>query len=129
MEDTKNIFGKEKLVAFLSIVTMTVLCLQHFWGLFADATKIQISYVPLVVTFTTIAINEVDNSYKSRKKIIITSVIGAVSITLVGLSIVIANEYGLNIGNGGIFKKVMYLAIMLETLCLDIFEVEKLVKA
>ena len=69
MEDTKNIFGKEKLVAFLSIVTMTVLCLQHFWGLFADATKIQISYVPLVVTFTTIAINEVDNSYKSRKKI------------------------------------------------------------
>ena len=128
MNSTNNFFTKEKIIAIFSIASMFILCIQHFWGLFAESDKLQLAYIPLFITFLTICINEIDSPYERRKKIISTSGIGALLIFIFGTSCWFANGYGLIILDNVIFIKIGYLLVFLVTLILSIFQIEKLVK-
>lgn len=127
MENAKDMFKKEKLVAFLTVASVTVLCIQHFWGIWADASKIQVSYVPLIITFTTIAINEVGSSYEHRKKIVTTVSIAAIVLCLCGVSMLAISGYGIVIDNDKV-EKYIYIFITIITLIIDIFEIEKWIR-
>ena len=125
MKDTNELFKKEKIIAILSAVSVIVLCIQHFWGIFADKSNLQISYIPLLITFTTIAINEAAGSYKRRKEIAITATVGAVCIAIVGVSVVVTANYGMPIGDNEVLLRGLYLVITAITLVLGIFEIRK----
>ena len=125
MKDTNELFKKEKVIAILSVISVSVLCIQHFWGIFADISKLQISYIPLIITFTTIAVNEAAGSYKKWKGIAMTAIAGAVCIAVVGFSVVVTANYGMPIGDNEILLRVLYILITAITLVLGILEIKK----
>lgn len=128
MKSTNDLFKKEKIIAILSVISVIVLCIQHFWGIFADKSKLQISYIPLLITFTTIAINEAAGSYKKWKGIAITATAGAVCIAVVGVSVVVTANYGMPIGDNEILLRGLYIVITAITLVLGILEIKKLIE-
>ena len=120
-----TVFKKEKIIAFLSVISMSVLCLQHFWGIFAE--NIQVSYVPMIITFVTIAVNEADSAYDKKKEIIIPAAIASIMLFVIGVSVVTAGGYGIEIEHKFLIKGI-YIAITILALILAIFEIKKLVK-
>lgn len=127
MENAENIFKKEKVISFMAFLSMVILCIQHFWGIFAEE-EIQVAYVPLIITLATIAINEVAGSYEKRKKIVVVSLIGAGIIAIIGLSLMAVNEYGISFDPGVWLNKAIYVFMAVITFVLAIFELEKTVK-
>lgn len=99
-----------------------------FLGIFADKDKLQVSYIPLLIMFITIAINEAAGSYEKWRGIAITAAVGAGCIAAVGVSVVVTANYGMPIGDNEILLKGLYIFITAITLVLDIFEIKKCVE-
>ena len=122
-----SVIKKEKLLSFLTVLSTGVLCIQHFWGSFADPTEIQVAYIPLIITLSTIGINESANSYKKRKKIVILSAIGAICLAIVGLSLIAIDEYNIVFDPSEWLNRLVYIFVTIITFLLTIFEIEKAV--
>lgn len=114
----------EKLKAILSMLSMAVLSIQHFVGIFADGVKV--SYIPLTITFVTIFIGSIDmDKIKGIKWL---SLIGAVLISLPGCIIYTVLNYGINIDANfdGIYTKIMYGCIGVLSLLLSILYIKRI---
>lgn len=95
MANTKEGFKKEKVTALCTAISTGVLCLQHFWGMFAPEGTVQVAYIPLIVTFVVLIASEEEGNYKDKKWIIFVSAIGIAILAIVGLSISTINDYGI----------------------------------
>ena len=120
MNDTK-----EKILDVLTVISLGILCIQYFWGIFASNPEM--AYIPLFVTFITVLASEYGSQYQKRKKIIITSLVGATVIMVVGISIITIKEYEITIPYASYFPKLFCVFITVVTLLLDIFQIEKFV--
>lgn len=81
----------DKIKAILSMVSMALLAIQHFVGLFAD--NVNVSYIPLSITFLTIFIGTMDaDKMKGIKWVSLTA---TVLIVLAGCIIYTVQNYGI----------------------------------
>lgn len=141
MANTKEGFKKEKVTALCTAISTGVLCLQHFWGIFAPEGTVQVAYIPLIVTFTVLIASEAEGNYEKKKGIISLSLVGIAILAIVGFSISNIVEYGItqvsvlfldikiNEGaitiNGKTLTVVMYIFITIITLGLTILGIKK----
>lgn len=119
----KNI-SIEKIKAILSMISMALLAIQHFVGLFAN--EINISYIPLSITFFTIFIGTIGvNKIKAIKWIsLLTTVLivlfGCIVYTISGYDIIIEETIH------KIYMKIMFGCIGVLSLILSILYVRQI---
>lgn len=112
-----------KIKTLLSIISMALLAIQHFIGLFAD--DISISYIPLSVTFLTIFIGSIEIS--KEKGIRIVSLIATVIITLAGVIVYNIRNYDINMNEKFFvfYLKIMFLCIGVLSLALSVLYIKR----
>lgn len=114
----------DKIKAILSMLSMTILAIQHFVWIFADDKNI--SYIPLVITFMTIFISSLDEEeLKGIKWVALTAVI------LIGLSgciiyTVISAGIGINEKFNEIYTKIMFGFIGMFCFILSILYIKRI---
>ena len=122
MEEKK--IGINKIKAVLSMVSMALLSIQHFVGLFA--ASVNISYIPLSITFLTIFIGTID---KDEMKVIKwVSLVGTVLIALAGCILYTVHNYGIGVNKSiyGIYIKIMFGCIGVLSLSLSILYMKRI---
>lgn len=122
MEEKK--ISIDKIKAMLSMVSMALLSIQHFVGLFAD--NVNISYIPLSVTFLTIFIGTMGaNKTKGIKWV---SLVATVLIVLAGCILYTVQNYSINIDESiySIYIKIMFICIGLLSLILSILYIKRI---
>lgn len=114
----------DKIKAILSMVSMALLSIQYFVGLFAD--NVNISYIPLSITFLTIFIGTMDAD--KTKEIKWVSLIATVLIVLVGCILYTVQNYSININESiySVYIKIMFICIGLLSLILSILYIKQM---
>ena len=122
MEEKK--IGIDKIKAVLSMASMALLSIQHFVGLFADS--VNISYIPLSITFLTIFIGTMGADKTKGIKWI--SLIATVLIVLCGCIIYTIQGYGIYIDDkfNKIYIKVVFGCIGVLSLILSILYIKRI---
>lgn len=124
--DTNEKISIEKLKSALSIISMGLLSIQHFVGMFAPSIKV--AYIPLCVTYFTIFINSLGN--KNSKFLKGMSMISFLIVFIVGIIIYYIKDYGIKIQNINlIINKGMYMIIGINSLALAILYIWKLIRS
>ncbi len=116
----------EVIKSFLSMCSLSILAIQHYTGLFAN--NIQVSYIPLLITFSTIFINTLgENDLKIIKNI---SLVGAASVALSGIIFYTLDGYNINLGLQIQQKcyKILFAIIGTVSLALSIFYIRRICK-
>lgn len=126
MNNTNDSFGKQKIVVLLTALSQCVLCIQHFWQFCASSPQ-EIAYIPLLITWVTVAINEIGSAYKKGKKIVICASACVGFIAFAGLNVLAANNVGIGI-QSVLFNKGIYAVTAIGSLFLSILEIEKFFK-
>lgn len=110
--------------SILSTLSMAVLAIQHFVGLFAKG--ISVSYIPLTITFLTIFLATVET--KEAKGIRRVSLIASVVMALVGCIIYTIVTYGIVIDTNiqQIYIKIMFGFIGVMSLILSILYIKRI---
>ncbi len=85
-----------KIKAILSMVSMSLLSIQHFVGLFADG--LDVSYIPLSVTFLTIFIGSMDAD--KMKDIRRVSLFLTILVAFSGCVLYTVNSYDISVDKG-----------------------------
>lgn len=114
----------EKIKAVLSMASMALLSIQHFVGLLAES--IDVSYIPLSITFFTIYIGSMD--VDEEKVIREVSLAATVLIVFLGCILYTALSYGIVI-NGefdACYTKVMFAIIGILSLILSILYIKRI---
>ena len=125
--NTNEGFKKAKVTALFSTISTAILCIQHFWGIFAQVGTVQVAYIPLIVTFIALLTSEAEGNYANKKCIIIASGIGIAGLALVGFSISTIGGYGIEVDNN-VITKWMYGFITLITAVLTFLGIKKIVE-
>lgn len=114
----------DKIKAILSMVSMALLSIQHFVGLFAD--NVNISYIPLSITFLTIFIGTMDAD--KTKGIKWVSLIATVLIVLAGCILYTVQNYSINIDESihSVYIKIMFICIGFLSLILSILYIKRM---
>jgi len=135
--NTNDGFKKAKVTALFSTISTAILCIQHFWGIFAPTGTVQVAYIPLIVTFIALITSEAEGNYPNKKWIMIVSGIGIAGLALVGFSISTIVGYGITEFSILSFKwtiddnlitKFMYSFITLITCTLTVLGIKKIVE-
>ena len=116
----------EVIKSFLSMCSLSILAIQHYTGLFAN--NIQVSYIPLLITFSTIFINTLgENDLKIIKNM---SLVGAASVALSGIIFYTLDGYNINLGLQIEQKcnKILFAVIGTVSLALSIFYIRRICK-
>ncbi len=123
--EEKNI-SITKIKALLSMISMALLAIQHFVGLFVD--DISISYIPLSVTFLTIFIGSMEAS--KEKGIRIVSLIATVLIILAGVIIYNIQSYDINMNEKcfAFYLKGMFSCIGGLSLILSVLYIKRIIE-
>lgn len=123
--EEKNI-SITKIKALLSMISMALLAIQHFVGLFVD--DISISYIPLSVTFLTIFIGSMEAS--KEKGIRIVSLIATVLIILAGVIIYNIQSYDINMNEicFAFYLKGMFSCIGGLSLILSVLYIKRIIE-
>lgn len=114
----------DKIKAILSMLSMTILTIQHFVWIFTDDKNI--SYIPLVITFMTIFISSLDEEeLKGIKWVALTAVIliglsGCIIYTVISAGIVI------NVKFNEIYTKIMFGFIGMFCFILSILYIKRI---
>jgi len=118
----------EKIKYFLSSLSMAVLAIQHLIGIFAKPDNIHISYVPLIITFSSFFIGSLESDKMKGIKYI--SAFGIFLVALVGIIILLLSEQGIKISGTTdiIINRVMFGFIGVISLILAILYVIRLPK-
>lgn len=117
-----NTISIEKIKACLSMLSMAVLSVQHIVGLWAD--KVQVSYIPLVITFFTIFIGTLGTNSKAIR---ICSLIGFVIIGLPGMIMYMISYHKIDVSSfEPIYTKILYGGIGGITLILAMLYIKKM---
>lgn len=122
MEEKK--IGTGKIKAVLSMVSMALLAIQHFVGLFADS--VNVSYIPLLITFLTIFIGTMDTD--KTKGIKWVSLLATGIISLAGCIVYTVQNYNISIGESihSIYTKIMFGCIGVLSLSLGVLYVKRI---
>lgn len=118
----------EKIKYFLSALSMAVLAIQHLIGIFAKPDNIHISYVPLIITFSSFFIGSFESD--KMKNIKFMSAFGAISVSMVGIILLVLSEQDIKISVTAdiIINRVMLGFIGVISLILAILYIIKLPK-
>jgi hypothetical protein len=122
MEEKKISIAQIK--AILSMVSMSLLAIQHFVGLIAN--NVSVSYIPLSITFLTIFIGTMGTD--KEKGIRLISLIATVLIFLAGIIIYTVQGYDISVDEKcyKIYVKIMFGCIGLLSLILSILYVKRI---
>lgn len=122
MEEKK--IGIDKIKAVLSMASMALLSIQHFVGLFADS--VNISYIPLSITFLTIFIGTMGAD--KTKGIKWVSLVATVLIVLAGCILYTVQNYGISINENiySVYIKIMFGCIGVLSLILSILYIKQI---
>ena len=122
----KKKIGIDKIKAILSILSMALLTIQHFVGLFAE--NINVSYIPLSITFLTIFVSAMDTEGTDgiKKMSLATTIL----LVLSGCILYTIQNYGIHIDKNiyDAYNKVMFFLIGALSLTLSILYVKHLTK-
>lgn len=120
-----NKISTEKIKAVLSMVSMALLAIQHIVGIFAE--NVNISYIPLSVTYFTIFIGSYGD--KDCKIIRRTSLAGVILIVLAGAIILTLSNYGISMSTqvNEIYTKIMFGIIGVISLILSILYIKRII--
>lgn len=119
----KNI-SIDKIKAVLSMASMALLSIQHFVGLFAES--VNVSYIPLSITFLTIFISTVGaDKTKGIKRL---SLAATVLIALAGCILYTVQNYGISIKENIyiVYVKIMFFCIGVLSLFLSILYIKRI---
>lgn len=116
-------FSVELIKAVLSMLSMAALAIQHFVGVMAK--EVNISYIPLSITFFTIFVGALDK--KENKGIAYVSLIATSLIVLCGCIVYTFNIYGITMDATVVagYNKIMFLSIGILSLILGILYVKR----
>lgn len=122
MEEKK--ISIDKIKAVLSMASMALLSIQHFVGLLADS--VNISYIPLLITFLTIFIGTMDAD--KTKGIKWVSLVATVLIALAGCVLYTVQNYGISINESiySVYIKIMFGCIGVLSLVLSILYIKRI---
>lgn len=108
----------------LSMISLAVLAIQHYVGLWAD--NIQVSYIPLLITFSIIFTNTLGES--SLKVIRYISLLGMICIAIAGIILYTMSGYeiSLSLVAEQRYNRVLFFIIGTVSLSLSIFYVKRI---
>lgn len=120
-----NKISTERIKSVLSMISMALLAIQHIVGIFAE--NVNISYMPLSITYFTIFIS----SYGDKKCKVIgkTSLLGVIVIVLAGVIMITLSNYGISISakKNEIYTKIMFGFIGVISLILSILYIKRII--